>query len=38
VHGVRFSLDLVNRSDYFHPNAEGQKRLAEATYPGRISW
>ncbi|HEY0001445.1 MAG TPA: SGNH/GDSL hydrolase family protein [Actinoplanes sp.] len=38
VHGVRFSLDLVNRSDYFHPNAEGQKRLAEATYPGRINW
>jgi lysophospholipase L1-like esterase len=34
VHGVRFSLSLVNHLDYFHPDADGQKRLAEVTYPG----
>ena len=38
VHNVRFSLDLVNHLDYFHPNSEGQARLAEVTWPGRISW
>jgi lysophospholipase L1-like esterase len=38
AHGVRFSLDLVNRLDYFHPNAAGQKKLADVTYPGRFSW
>ncbi|WP_308121350.1 SGNH/GDSL hydrolase family protein [Paractinoplanes bogorensis] len=27
-----FSLDLVNQVDYFHPNAEGQAELADATY------
>jgi lysophospholipase L1-like esterase len=34
VHGVRFSLSLINHLDYFHPDADGQKRLAEVTYPG----
>ncbi len=34
VHQVRFSLDLVNRLDYFHPSTEGQARLAEATWSG----
>ena len=38
VHRVRFSLDLVNRLDYFHPSAEGQARLAEVSYPGRFTW
>jgi lysophospholipase L1-like esterase len=38
VHGVRFSLSLVNHLDYFHPDAEGQKRLAEVTYPGSFDW
>ncbi|MEV0157402.1 GDSL-type esterase/lipase family protein [Micromonospora sp. NPDC050686] len=33
VHRVRFSLDLVNRLDWFHPNAAGQRRLAEVTWP-----
>ena len=32
VHQVRFTLDLVNRLDYFHPSTEGQARLAEATW------
>jgi lysophospholipase L1-like esterase len=38
VHGVRFSLSLVNHLDYFHPDADGQKRLADATYPGSFDW
>ena len=38
AHGVRFSLDLVNHLDYFHPNAKGQDTLADVTYPGRFSW
>jgi len=38
VHGVRFSLDLVNEIDYFHPDVEGQNELADATYPGRFKW
>ena len=38
VHDVRFSLDLVNKGDYFHPNVAGQNRLAEVTYPVRFSW
>jgi len=38
AHRVRFSLDLVNRFDYFHPNAKGQSRLAEVTYPSRFNW
>ncbi|SCL33131.1 Lysophospholipase L1 [Micromonospora nigra] len=32
VHRVRFTLDLVNRLDWFHPNAAGQSRLAEVTW------
>lgn len=32
VHRVRFSLELVNRLDYFHPSTEGQARLAEVTW------
>lgn len=38
VHAVRFSLDQVNRLDYFHPSTEGQATLAEASYPGRFTW
>ena len=38
VHTVRFSLDLVNHLDYFHPNSHGQATLAEVTWPGRITW
>jgi lysophospholipase L1-like esterase len=38
VHGVRFTLDEVNRLDYFHPNAQGQERLADVTYPSRFTW
>ncbi|MEV6602454.1 GDSL-type esterase/lipase family protein [Actinoplanes sp. NPDC051346] len=38
AHGVRFSLDLVSKADYFHPNVAGQNRLADVTYPGRFTW
>jgi hypothetical protein len=38
AHRVRFSLDLVNHIDYFHPNAKGQDKLADVTYPGRFTW
>ncbi|WP_030440286.1 GDSL-type esterase/lipase family protein [Actinoplanes subtropicus] len=38
VHEVQYSLDLVNHFDYFHPNAEGQRELADVTYPGRFTW
>ncbi|WP_067500293.1 GDSL-type esterase/lipase family protein [Actinoplanes sp. TFC3] len=38
AHRVKFSLDLVNTFDYFHPNREGQQRLAEVTWPGKINW
>ncbi|MEV1328733.1 GDSL-type esterase/lipase family protein [Micromonospora costi] len=32
VHRVRFTLDLVNALDWFHPNAAGQDRLAEVAW------
>jgi lysophospholipase L1-like esterase len=38
AHRVRFSLDQVNEIDYFHPDVEGQKKLAEVTWPDRFSW
>ncbi len=38
AHRVRFDLDLVNQFDYFHPNAAGQKELADVVYPGRFNW
>ena len=38
AHRVRFDLSLVNQFDYFHPNADGQKELAEVVYPGRFTW
>lgn len=38
AHRVRFDLEQLNKFDYFHPNAEGQKRLSEVVYPGRFTW
>jgi len=38
VHEVRYSLDLVNHFDYFHPNAQGQREIADVTYPARFTW
>jgi lysophospholipase L1-like esterase len=33
AHRVRFTLDMLSRYDWFHPNAAGQRRLSAATYP-----
>jgi lysophospholipase L1-like esterase len=38
VHKVGFTLDLVSHYDYFHPNAAGQRALADATYPATFDW
>jgi lysophospholipase L1-like esterase len=38
AHRVRFSLDLVNEIDYFHPDVDGQRKLADVTWPGRFTW
>lgn len=38
VHRVRFTLDMVNRIDYFHPTVKGQAALADATFPRRFTW
>jgi lysophospholipase L1-like esterase len=38
THDVRFSLDMLNELDYFHPNTRGQAELADATYPTRFTW
>jgi lysophospholipase L1-like esterase len=38
AHRVRFSLDLVNEIDYFHPDVQGQRKLADVTWPGRFTW
>lgn len=32
VHRVKFTLDLVNSLDYFHPNLAGQNKLAAVTW------
>jgi lysophospholipase L1-like esterase len=38
VHRVRFTLDMLNPLDYFHPDADGQNALADATYePAGVS-
>ena len=38
VHRTRFTLEMLNVLDYFHPDAQGQDALARVTYPGRFAW
>jgi lysophospholipase L1-like esterase len=38
VHRVKFTLAQLSETDSFHPNVEGQKKLASVTYPGRFTW
>ncbi|MFC0527037.1 SGNH/GDSL hydrolase family protein [Phytohabitans kaempferiae] len=33
AHRVRFTLNMINRVDWFHPDVDGQRKLAEVTYP-----
>lgn len=35
THRVRFTLGQVSQRDYFHPNTQGQHRIAEVTFPRR---
>jgi lysophospholipase L1-like esterase len=37
AHRVRFKLDMINRHDWFHPDSDGQEKLAEVTYPRRFA-
>jgi lysophospholipase L1-like esterase len=38
VHDLRFSIDLLNTFDFFHPNLKGQNELAEVTFPDSFTW
>ena len=38
VFATRFTLDEVSRWDWFHPNAEGQRTLAEVTWKAGFRW
>lgn len=38
AHQVRFTVDMLNPLDYFHPDASGQDALAAATIPARFGW
>lgn len=37
AHRVRFTLHMINRVDWFHPDSDGQGKLAEVTYPRRFA-
>lgn len=37
AHRVRFTLDMINRYDWFHPDSDGQEKLAEVTFPRRFA-
>lgn len=36
--GFRFTLDLLCAVDFFHPDVNGQAKIADVTYPGKFSW
>lgn len=36
--GLTFDLTMLSAVDFFHPNAAGQRELAERTYPGDFTW
>lgn len=38
VHRVQFATTDLSALDFFHPNTEGQNKLAQVSYPGRITW
>jgi lysophospholipase L1-like esterase len=38
VHNATFGIDELSAVDYFHPNAFGESRLAEVSWPGGFTW
>ncbi|MFC4534736.1 SGNH/GDSL hydrolase family protein [Sphaerisporangium dianthi] len=38
VFAYPFTLDHISKWDYFHPNADGQRALARATFPHGFPW
>jgi hypothetical protein len=38
VHKASFGMDELSAVDFFHPNALGESRLAEVTWPGGFAW
>jgi lysophospholipase L1-like esterase len=38
VHGFVFGLSQISALDFFHPNAEGQNRIAKLSYPQAFGW
>lgn len=38
VFSFPFTLDLVSRWDYFHPNADGQRVLSDITFKNGFDW
>ena len=38
VHGYQFAMGDISALDFFHPNAEGENRIAKLTYPSSFGW
>jgi lysophospholipase L1-like esterase len=38
VHGYQFGMGDISALDFFHPNAEGENRIAKLTYPSSFGW
>jgi lysophospholipase L1-like esterase len=38
VHNFEFTLDEISHWDFFHPNKQGQRALAEVTYKAGFGW
>jgi lysophospholipase L1-like esterase len=38
THDAGFGIDELSTVDYFHPNAFGETRLAEVSWPGSFTW
>jgi lysophospholipase L1-like esterase len=38
VHGVAFKLGQLAVADFFHPNVDGQAKIAKASYPRGFTW
>ena len=38
VHGTTFGLEELSAVDFFHPNAFGESKLAQVSWPGSFTW